>query len=238
MAFIEDTIASWTPAQLQSFIQNIVSLEPSQIPSALDLNGLSSTEMTAENLTLTSQLSLSKQLRLISDSQGFKKGQGIMADFYGHATPSWQRDSGLAGAYAFQGNIRAQTQDKQNFASGSDVIFTNSRLWANLINIPITDSASGIAYRVIQAEDQGTLNWDHVGWGLFGPLNDGDTVINRVAASQTTSATDTSYFGQTGLKTIPWTVDPSPLQAGWYYLAVLTDWTTMGTVPKLSLIHI
>ena len=54
MSFIHQTIGDWTPAELQSFLQNVVQLEPSQLPPSFSVKTLVSAEdIVANGVTLT-----------------------------------------------------------------------------------------------------------------------------------------------------------------------------------------
>lgn len=54
MSFISKTIGDWTPAELQSFLQNVVQLEPSQLPPSFNVKALTSSEdIVANGVRLT-----------------------------------------------------------------------------------------------------------------------------------------------------------------------------------------
>ncbi len=52
--FLNKTIGDWTPAELQSFLQNVVQLEPSQLPPSFNVKTLTSADaIVAGGVTLT-----------------------------------------------------------------------------------------------------------------------------------------------------------------------------------------
>lgn len=54
MSFIKETIGAWTPADLQSFLQNVVQLEPSQLPPSFNVKALTSdSDIVANGVILT-----------------------------------------------------------------------------------------------------------------------------------------------------------------------------------------
>lgn len=228
MTFINDTIGNWTPAQLQAFIQNIVSVEPAQIPSALDFQSLTSGDASLDQLTINDIINFGPNSQLKTNLQTLTKGNILSSDYWGHVIQSYVTDYEQGSSFAFQRDYRCQTYPSSLFTNGDEINFVNGRLWGQLLYNPIADSNPSIGYRVKTAE--GGATWSHQGFALYGPVNFGDTVINQIAVTESAG----NYFSGTGYQTRDWDTAIDTLEPGFYYVVILTKWSAMSTIPQIT----
>src|SRR5690242_4122107 len=121
MAFIDDTIGNWTPAQLQGFLQGIAQLSPTQMPPAVSLATADIAESSVDNLRINSIIDLSKDLKMAQDGQNLTKGQALVSDFWGKQHASYPVDPSQAFHFMLGDNVRTQTVDAAIFGA-SDAI--------------------------------------------------------------------------------------------------------------------
>lgn len=230
MAFIDDTIGNWTPAQLQSFLQGIVQLSPTQMPPNVNVTSADMSEATVDNLKVNSMLDLSKDLKLSQGGQLFTKGQSLVSDFWGRQYTSYPVDPSQAFHFMLGDNVRTQTVDAAIFSSTDTITLGDGTLDLTAVYMPIPDTIGSVKWYSQTAATGAT--YDHFnGFGIY-KANLNITTFTGTLDLIGQTANDGTIWNSTGeqFKDLTADVDIDP---GLYYIGHLTNWSAITTQPQL-----
>lgn len=228
MAFIDDTIANWTPAQLQSFIQSITSVDATQIPSSLNFLASEIASGKIDNLSVNNKLDLAAKVGTTQAGQPVDESLVLSAD--SNSQLQFQDIQDWEHAHLVTGDTWAGMNYHPSTFSGSTMQLTNQRLALQLIHVKKKMFSTAFVYSVTTGDSGAT--YSHNGYALYGPWTPGDTSVSLLRSFDGGSTagpfTTTGNANSAGF-------DPpiTTIQPGYYFFAFLSVWSAMGTAPAL-----
>jgi hypothetical protein len=219
MAVPRSSIAHWTQAELQAFIQNIAKLEASSLPAAMSPNSLE-----AQMIRVADALDFAENSRLSQDGVIFDPISFLGSGFTGNAESMFAETVGTALWRAGGGTILAQVGDLPDF--GDEYAATDQRVRGSAIYLPARAEVSSLHCYISSIPS--AFNGSYNAIALFSTSGGGSsptlTLIENV------NGIGTTITSSTGFKTFA-LASSHVLEAGIYYVAVLTHWSSItGTL--------
>lgn len=219
MAVPKSSIAHWTQAELQAFIQNVSKIEASALPSSLSLNSLIS-----PLIQVAESLDFASNSRLSQDGVTFDPLTFLGSGFTGNAESMFAETVGTAIWRAGGGTILAQVGDLPDF--GDEYTASDQALRGSALYLPARAEVSNLHCYVssIPSAFNGTYN----AIGLFSTSGGGSSPL--LTLIENINGIGTTITGSTGFKTFAM-ANSHVLEAGIYYIAILTHWSSItGTL--------
>lgn len=215
------TIGKWTPAELQSFLDNVARVPQTAMPSSLNLSSMLSDYVGAKTM-----LDLAANVKLAKQGAVFDPLQFVGADFSGEAQPMYASTEGGAQWQAGGGSIIAQSGDLPDF--GDEYAAIDQRLVGALIYLPARHLVTNghVFVSTIPSAFNGTYNSVDL-WSIQPGSDPTSPTLEWVTGAQTMGGT---FSTSTGFKTATFS-QAEILDPGLYILSIITHWSSItGTL--------
>ena len=212
------TIGNWTPGQLQNYLQTIVRLEPSVLPSSLR-----SVQLESDVSRVYQQLDFNEAAQLLQEGIIFDPLTFLGAGLAGIATPMFAETIGTALWRAGGGTILAQNFDLPD--GGDEYTSVDGTQRGASLYLPARAEVSSMHVYVSTASTAyaGTLSvtlYKMTGADMSTPSLELIETVTPGALSLD------AYTLSTGLMDFPFT-DGHVLDAGVYVISIYTNWTSI-----------
>ena len=226
MTFINDKIGEWTPAQLQSFIQDVISMQGAQIPTSLNFQASEIASGKIENLDLRTSLNVAQKVGLTVEGVPVSEGLVAQADSNGQLTWSQPQDW-LAPANVVGDAWAGQNFDSSIFSTTGSPALNNQRASFQLIQLKRRTTSHDF-YVHVAASPAATITNSAF---MLMDLNVATGEVGGQVSMVSTSGT-TNPFASTGPLNAQVSSPITFIDPGWYYFGVWVNLNT-GSMPSL-----
>lgn len=212
------TIGNWTPGQLQNFLQTIVRLEPSVLPSSMR-----AIQLESDVSRVNQQLDFNESAQLLQEGIIFDPLTFLGAGLAGIATPMFAETIGTAMWRAGGGTLLAQNFDLPD--GGDEYTSVDGTQRGCSIYLP---ARAEVSQMHIYTSTAATAYAGAVDVTLY-RMGGTDPAAPQLELIETVSPGSFSLDAitlSTGLKDLPFT-DGHVLDAGLYVVSIYTNWTSI-----------
>lgn len=219
MGFIDDTIANWTPAQLQSFIQSISSVDATQIPTSLNFLASEIAAGKIDNLSVNNKLDLAAKVGISQAGVPIDEGLVASSDANNQLvfknTQDWER------VHLATGDTWAGMNYHQSvFTTAGSPNMINGRVHLQLVEVTKKMTTNGFVFNVASA-DSG-MTYTNNGYAVYGPWTPGASSVALIKSVD--NGATAGIFSSTGTVTMSFT-PISFYSPGFYYVATFAKWS-------------
>lgn len=234
MSFINDKIGDWTPAQLQSFIQSITSVDAAQIPSSLNFTASEIAAGKIGNLDLTNKLNMADKVGISKANVPINEALVLSSDE--NSQLQWQPTQDWEAVHVDIGDgWSGMNYHPSQLSSAGSPALTNQRLTLQLVYAKKKITTNAFFYNVVTGDSGATYTEN--GYALYAadadgtPWTPGMTSITKIKDNNNGSSA--GVFSSTGNFAATFSGPIADLDPGYYFFGFLTVWSAMGTTPVL-----